>query len=110
MRAKRARIGLRPLPSQVFRFAQHKEGARGEVFIENHVLSWDRMFISFDITGWLSTLSRIFELRERESFSRLGIFKLLKINLTEVIDVVMYIALRESFQGNHVVVDGNGIN
>lgn len=45
------------------------------------------------IIGLLSALSGIFELRERESFSRLGIFKLLKINLTEVIDVVMYIAL-----------------
>ena len=45
------------------------------------------------IIGLLSALSGIFELREREGFSRLGIFKLLKINLTEVIDVVMYIAL-----------------
>ena len=45
------------------------------------------------IIGLFSTLSGIFELRERESFSWLGIFKLLKINLTEAIDVVMYIAL-----------------
>ena len=52
------------------------------MFIENHILSWDRMFISFDYWMVRYFIWNI-ELRERECCSRLGIFNLWKINLTK---------------------------